>query len=210
MRAVQQPHERAVGDRAGHVAQLRQPVQPQLADAREVGLGKRRARPTMSAEQRRAPRSANRVERRHAERASRPSRCRMSSCAPIARERLVHLDRRPIAAALVEHVGGDRRQPLLAGRIVGGAAADEQHERDDRHRSMARRSTRAGRWRSVDFSIAGNVNGRDGPGSGSRERSTVGAQALTRPPPASEPGSARSVRPARHDAQRRRAARRLR
>ena len=40
-----------------------------------------------------------------------------------ARERLVHLDRRAAAAALVEHVGGHRGQPFLARRIVGRAAA---------------------------------------------------------------------------------------
>ena len=34
-----------------------------------------------------------------------------------ARERLVHLDRGAIAAALVEHVGGDRGQAILPGRI---------------------------------------------------------------------------------------------
>jgi len=42
------------------------------------------------------------------------------------------MDDRP-AAALVEHVDRDRRQPLLAARIVGGAAAHEQRERDNRN-----------------------------------------------------------------------------
>ena len=53
MRAVEQLQERAIGDRAGHVAQLGQPVQPQLADAREVGLAQRRADDDVG-EQRRA------------------------------------------------------------------------------------------------------------------------------------------------------------
>ena len=44
MRAVEQPDERAIGDRARHVAQLRQPVQPQLAHALEVLVAQRRSR----------------------------------------------------------------------------------------------------------------------------------------------------------------------
>ena len=49
------------------------------------------------------------------------------------RERLVHLDRRTIAAAFVEHVGGDRGEAVLAGGIGRSAAADQQRERDQRH-----------------------------------------------------------------------------
>ena len=47
--AVQQPDERAIGDRARHVAQLRQPVQPQLPHALEVVLGRATGRAAMSA-----------------------------------------------------------------------------------------------------------------------------------------------------------------
>ena len=50
---------------------------------------------------------------------------------------LVHLDGGPRARALVEHVGGDRRQAFLAGRIVGGAAPDDQEEPDQRHAVVA-------------------------------------------------------------------------
>ena len=57
----------------------------------------------------------------------------VSNCAPIRAMLLVHLDGRPRARALVEHVGGDRRETFLAGRIVGRAAPDEQQEPDQRH-----------------------------------------------------------------------------
>ena len=87
-----------------------------------------------------------------------------------ARQRLVHLDRRAAAAALVEHVDGQRRQTFLAGRIVGRAAPQQQHERHDRNRRVARRSRRAGRSAASTSRSAGKRTGAVGPGSGSRER----------------------------------------
>ena len=115
MRAVQQPDERAIGDRAGHVAQLRQPVQPQLAHAREVVLSQRRPRDDVG-EQRERRAAANRL--RTVTLATR----RVGADVGVelraeARERLVHLDRGAVAAALVEHVGGHRGQAVLARRI---------------------------------------------------------------------------------------------
>ena len=102
-------------------------------------------------------------------------------------ERLVHLDRGAVAAALVEHVGGHRGQALLARRIGRGAAAHEQRERDQRHlrvmhgpHAQAVRAASTSRWRET-----GTV--RVGPGSGSRERST-------------SPGPSPAVR-SRHDRQ---------
>ena len=54
MRAVEQLEERAVGDGAGHVAQLRQPVQPQLPHAREVVLPQRRTHDDVGEQRERA------------------------------------------------------------------------------------------------------------------------------------------------------------
>ena len=142
MRAVEQPHERAIGDGAGHVAQLRQPVQPQLADAREVGLAQRRPRGDVG-EQR---------QRRCGEAAERGDGQQRGVGADVgielraeARQRFVNLDGRAVAAALVQHVDGDRRQPFFAERIVGGAALHEQHQRHDRDRRVTDASRRAAR-----------------------------------------------------------------
>ena len=72
-----------------------------------------------------------------------------------ARQRLVNLDRRSVAAALVQHVDGDRREPFLPGRIVGRAAS---------RRAASASTTGIDGWRTVqtrrplgstDFSIAG-------------------------------------------------------
>ena len=115
MRAVEQPEERAIGDRAGHVAQLRQPMQPQLPDAHEVRFAQRRPRDHVGEQPR--PRSAKRLS------AVTLSERRVGADVGVElraepRERLVHLDRRAIAAAFVEHVGGERREPVLARRIA--------------------------------------------------------------------------------------------
>ena len=93
MVAVEQPDERAIGDRARHVAQLRQPMQPQLAHPLEVGLGAATAAPPCRRAAT-APAPAKRLSAvtRRAAAASEPMS--ESSCAPIARQRLVHLDRR--------------------------------------------------------------------------------------------------------------------
>ena len=52
---------------------------------------------------------------------------------PEPRQRFVHLDGGAIAAAFVEHVGGDRGEPFLAMWIGRGAAANEERERHQRH-----------------------------------------------------------------------------
>ncbi len=133
MRAVDQPQERAIGDGAGHVAHLRQAVQPQLPYAREIALAQRGADDHVRQDRERAlgesAEDGDAGDRRVRSDVGVELRAE-------ARQRLVHLDRRTIAAALVEHVGGDGSEPFLARRIRRGAAPDEQRERDERHTRM--------------------------------------------------------------------------
>ena len=44
-----------------------------------------------------------------------------------------------LAGPLVHHVGDERRQPLLRGRIGAGAALDQEHEGDHRHAGVLHR-----------------------------------------------------------------------
>ena len=63
--------------------------------------------------------------------------------------RVGHVDGAERARALVHHVGDDRRQALLVGRIGAGSALDLQHKRDDRHARGARPSAPRARWAAV-------------------------------------------------------------
>ena len=136
MRAVEQPEKRAIGERAGHVAQLRQAVQPQLPHAREVVLAQRRAHDDVGEQAERALReAAENGDARHR---------RVGSDVGVelraeARERFVDLDRGSLAAPFVEHVRRDRGEAVLAGGIGRRAAAYEQRERDERHLRVAHR-----------------------------------------------------------------------
>ena len=130
MRAVKQFEKRAIGDRGRHVAELGQAMQPELAHAGEVGVAQRRPGDHVGEQLQCARGEAA----EHGDAGD--GRVRSDVGVELRaepRERLVHLDRRAIAAAFVEHVGGERREAFLAGRIGGGAAADEQRERDQRH-----------------------------------------------------------------------------
>ena len=200
MLAVQQLHERPIGDGAGHVAQLRQPMEPKLPHAREVGLAQATAAPPC----RRAASAPAPAKRLSTVTLSSAASDPMSesSCAPIARQRLVHLDRRAAAAALVQHVHGDRRQPLLAGRIVGRSAPDQQHQRHDRNRRMANGpDAQAARQRR--FLDGGKRNGRGRARLGQpRSVDADRLDRLTIRPPASNRECASFGTAPRHDAER--------
>ena len=134
MLAVNQLEKCAIRNRAGHVAQLGQPMETQLPHAREVAFPERRPRDDLSEQLERAlPISAE--NRQTDDRRVRPD-VRLDLCAKPG-ERFMHLDRRPIAAAFVEHVGRECRQAFLSSWIVGRAATNEQHERDQRHLQVA-------------------------------------------------------------------------
>jgi hypothetical protein len=132
--AVHEFQKGAVGDGAGHVAHLRQPVQPQLPHPREIRFTQRRSHDDVGEEIEGAAREA--AEDGDA----RDRRVRADVGIELraeTRERFVHLDRRTPAAAFVEHVGGDRGEAVLPGRIRRGAAADQQRERHERHLRVA-------------------------------------------------------------------------
>ncbi len=106
-------------------------------------------------------------------------------------ERLVKLQRRQRAAALVEHVAGDGGQAWQVGRIVGRTGGQQQDHVEDRARRGARRSRHAGRWRARARRISGKVKVGSGPRAGELRRST----AITTPTTGTESCSARAMRP---------------
>ena len=190
MRAVQQLQERAIGDGARHVADLREPVQPQLPDAGEIALPERRAHDDVR-QQREGALGEAAEDRDAGDRRVRADVGVELRAQP--RQRLVHLDRGAIAAALVEHVGGDGGQAVLAGGIGRGAAADEQRERDERHLRVVH---------GPDAQAVGQRRFLDG---GKRERARAAPRRLRASSPAVdgahettaavEPGAASTVRP---------------
>jgi len=130
MRAVEQLQERAIGDGPRHVAQLREPMQPQLTHAGEIVLADRGAHHDVRQQLECALREA--AEDRDA----RHRRIRSDVGVELRaqpRQRFMHLDGGAIAAAFVEHVGGDGGQPFLPMGIGRGAAANEKRERHQRH-----------------------------------------------------------------------------
>ena len=130
MRAEQQTDERPIGNRPRHVANLRQPMEPQLPHANEILLAQRR--PGHHVGQQRERRRGEAAE--HGDAHQRRVRTDVGvELRADRRQRLVHLNRGPAPAAFVEHVDGQRREPFLPRRIVGGAAADEEHQRHDRY-----------------------------------------------------------------------------
>ena len=131
---VEQLDERPIRDRARHVAQLGQPVQPELPDALEVGLGQRRPRDHVG--EQREPTIREPGQRRHRRVRGVGADVGVELRAD-PRQILVQTDRGPVAAPLVEHVGGQRRQTFLADRIAGRPALQQHHERDDRNRRVA-------------------------------------------------------------------------
>ena len=115
MRTVEQPHEGAVGDGAGHVAKLGQAMEPKLTNAREIRFGQRRTSDDVGEQ----PEAAVGALRKRRDRDERRIRSDVGiELRADARERLVHADRRAVAAAFVQHVGGDGREPFLAVRIA--------------------------------------------------------------------------------------------
>ena len=137
MRAVEQLEERAVGDRAGHVAQLRQPVQAQLAHAREVVVAQRRTR----RRRRTAGRARDRAKRLRtvtlATVASEPMS--VSNCAPrrASASCISIAERSPLPSSSMSAVTAAR--PSLPAGSDDGAAADEQREGDQRHLRVVHR-----------------------------------------------------------------------
>ena len=175
--AVEQLHERAIGDRAGMSRScVRRCSRSCRTRSKSASVSAGRATMSASSRTTAAGEAARGGDRQHA---PRPEPMSESSCAPIARQRLVHLDRRAAAAALVEHVDGQRGKPFLARRIVGRAAPQQQQRRVTtgiagwRDGPDAQPASAASTSRS-----AGKTNGRVGPGSGSRERTGLCASPL--------------------------------
>ena len=99
MRAVEQLHERAIGDSAGHVAQLHQAVQPQLANAREIFLTQRRTHDHRREHRHGWTQEAAQHRQRQQRRVG--TNVGIELCADTG-ERLVHVNGRQRARALVE------------------------------------------------------------------------------------------------------------
>ena len=133
MIAIEQPRQCALGQRRRVIAQLLQALEAELANAldirlREIGidhhLGEQRHRGIQESRDRR---------QRH------DSRVRADIDVEIGaqtREGVRDLQRRTSGAALVQEVGGERRQPRAICRIGRRAARHEQHGGDDRHVAM--------------------------------------------------------------------------
>ena len=143
----------------GHVAQLRQPVQPELADALEVGLGQRRPRDHVG--EQREPAIREPGQRRSSSRAPRRRRCRCRTARRSA----------PEPRACRSPCG--RRCPRRACRRSAPPDLPCRPDRsaDPRCSSSTNVTTGTAAWRTLhtrrpldrtDLSMAGNVNGRSG------------------------------------------------
>ena len=157
MLTVEEAQESAIGDDSRDVTELCQTMQSKLADTFEVRFSQRRVHDHVG----------KKPECLHREPAQRGNaeNCRIRSDVGIelrsdAGERLVHFDRRPAAAAFVEHVGRQRRKTV---RFPAGSLAEPPR--------ISRTSEITGTvgWRTVhrrrpfgstDFSIDGSVKGR--------------------------------------------------
>ena len=189
MLAVNQLGERAVGERRRHVAictsRLSRRSRTRSKSARRAAdvASSPRAAP--------APRSANRDEHGQAEERRVGSDFGVELRAD-ARERFVELERAEIAAALVQHVAGHRRQALAAG---GSATTRDESATStliERHRAV------------LDRPHPETVVERSAPDLGNGERQLARAPAataigvFTRPTPALNPrAQAQPVRPGR-------------
>ena len=121
VRAVQQLQERAIGERGRHVAQLRETMQAELADAREIALAQRRPDDDVGEKRERAVGKAAEHGGTHRQRVRSDVGVELRADAG---QLFVNLNRRAAAAPLVEHVGGQRRQTVVSGRIRRRAAPD--------------------------------------------------------------------------------------
>ena len=134
MLAIDQTEEGTVRDGRRHISKLRQPVQTQLPHAHHVAIFHRWSCDNVSEQRERAVGKA-RQDREAGDDAVR-SDIGLDLGAK-ARDRLMYLDRRSVAASLVEHIGRHRGQPVFSNRVAGGAAPNQQGKGDDRHLRMA-------------------------------------------------------------------------
>ena len=178
MVAIEQLRERAIGERRRHVLQLQQPVAA-------AGRGRDRTRAARSAaaismsRTSSRPRSRIALERRQAEDRGVVADVDVELRADAA-ERFVHVERGAIAAALVEHVAGDRGEPGPVRRIRRRARPAPARARDTSGTWWCSTVHTRRPFGSVVRRIAGNVNGRSGPSAGRRLRSA----GVMKPPPA--------------------------
>ena len=137
MGAVEQTQERTFGQRRRHVLHLPQPIEAQLADAREIRLAEA------------GPREEAREELRAAIREPRQRRQREADgvgagvhvvVAADARQRIRHVDGAEVAGALVHQIRHQRRQPLPRGGVGARPAFDLEDEGDDRHAGVLHRA----------------------------------------------------------------------
>ena len=129
------------------------------------------------------------AERRDAERRVASDPMSVSNCAPMrASASCISIaDRSPLPSSSMSAVIA--ASPSLPGGIVGGAAADQQHERHDAAPARGARSRRAGRSASVDFSIAGKRERPRRPGLGQPRSIDGRGRASRHRPPASNPAT---------------------
>ena len=168
MRAVHDLHERAIGDRRRHVANLHEPRQPKLPDAIEIGRRRAAGRTTQSASSDSAWRAnfASAVTVNTVASAD----TSVSRWAPIrANAALTSIaERLPVPSSIMSR--GHRREPFVALEIGGRSDRQHEHERHDRQAPVLGRPERQ-TIRRRSLWMCGKRNGSGGPTAGRRVRS---------------------------------------
>ena len=128
MRAVDHLHERAVGNRRRHVANLHEPRQPELSNAIEVSRLEPWPNHTVGKQRQRWPRELR--ERGHAE-----HRCVRGHVGIEVRAKpgkgSIHVDGRQISGPFVHQVGRYRGEPLEPFKIGGRSGRQCKYECHD-------------------------------------------------------------------------------
>ena len=135
MRAIDELHEGAIGDRGRHVADLDESRQPQLPEPVEVRF--RQPRPDDAVGHQGERLAAETREACHGQhgRVRRDIGIEMRTDAGKCR---VDVDGRLLAAALVQHVRRNGGEALIALEIGGRSRRQHQHERQHRQATMLR------------------------------------------------------------------------
>jgi hypothetical protein len=137
MRSVEDPRERALGNRRRVILELPQPLEPQVADTVEVVVVQIRGRDDLVDQF--EPDIEEAIERRQSD-GNRVHADLDVEVAANARHAIRDVERRLALAAFIEQSGGQRHQPVTVGRIDRRSAREQQHDRNDRHRAVANRA----------------------------------------------------------------------
>ena len=119
MRAVDDLHERAIGNRRWHVANLDEPRETELADAVEIRDVEPRANHAVGKERQGLPRVLR--QRRYREYRRVGGHVGLEMRAEAGKGR-IHVDGRQVAGAFVHHVARDGGQPFVPFEIGGRTA----------------------------------------------------------------------------------------